>query len=528
MEAQIARTTTDANSGSVLVARAAERLAARIADSNGSGMDDEATRQRLQHMTRAARSLSSLKDEPAVPTLDMKKAALRIAISGGESRKPENREQVWKTLETVRHTAGNRPIEILHASDAGYKTPTEMWADAYRYGRTQYSADWDTHDRLAGVKRNDQVIEKGRPDMVIAFPDGNTKGGTHLTRAADEKSIMTVGKPGEWPETNDVREVTDQAMADVNNRARGLDTQTIQAANRRTSGHTAHVGPIRTEGPPKWPQAREMEKPPPDHDPQQAERELRIIVTGARRHRSEHIVDKALEELTERAGTAPMVIITGGEPGVDSVAIDWAERNGIEIDVYPAEWKIEQNDEPGKQPDARNQANAQAAKAPVDMATDWAERNGVELDPELDVQPIVEQKEPEKELINQPNAGRERNEKMLTEGRPDMVLAFPEGNDRATRGFVRHAESKNIPIEEIRFITRHSPDGKMVNLKALAKTPPDRAPGKQPEMAAPKMETDRGSAERSARPDAATPARRMQRGTIKPQTDLGAKTRISY
>jgi hypothetical protein len=36
----------------------------------------------------------------------------------------------------------------------------------------RYRADWAKHGRAAGPIRNKQMLEEGKPDLVVAFPGG--------------------------------------------------------------------------------------------------------------------------------------------------------------------------------------------------------------------------------------------------------------------------------------------------------------------------------------------------------------------
>jgi hypothetical protein len=36
----------------------------------------------------------------------------------------------------------------------------------------EYPANWEKHERLAGPIRNKQMLDEGRPDLVVAFPGG--------------------------------------------------------------------------------------------------------------------------------------------------------------------------------------------------------------------------------------------------------------------------------------------------------------------------------------------------------------------
>ena len=112
-----------------LLAMAARRLAARIEAEHengvgGSALDTDS--KRAERLGKAAAALQKPEETPAVPAQDMSKAPLRVAVSGGESRQQENRTQTFAALEAIRHAAGDRPIQVLHATDAAWKTPTAM------------------------------------------------------------------------------------------------------------------------------------------------------------------------------------------------------------------------------------------------------------------------------------------------------------------------------------------------------------------------------------------------------------------
>lgn len=36
-----------------------------------------------------------------------------------------------------------------------------------------FSADWGRHGKSAGPRRNKQMLDEGKPDLVVAFPGGN-------------------------------------------------------------------------------------------------------------------------------------------------------------------------------------------------------------------------------------------------------------------------------------------------------------------------------------------------------------------
>lgn len=65
------------------------------------------------------------------------------------------------------------PIELLIAGGAaGADSLAADWA-AYRNVKAQiFRADWENEGRSAGPKRNQRMIDEGKPHMVIAFPGG--------------------------------------------------------------------------------------------------------------------------------------------------------------------------------------------------------------------------------------------------------------------------------------------------------------------------------------------------------------------
>lgn len=110
---------------------------------------------------------------------------------------------------------------------------------------------------------------------------------------------------------------------------------------------------------------------------------LRLLVCGGRDFSHRNAVFGALERVRRKRGLA--TVIHGGASGADELAGEWAEAEGIEVVRFPADW----------------------------------EREGRA-------------------------AGPKRNARMIAEGRPDAVVAFPGG--RGTADCVRRAEAMDIPV----------------------------------------------------------------------------------
>jgi hypothetical protein len=61
--------------------------------------------------------------------------------------------------------------------------PIEVW---------RYPADWKKHGRSAGFKRNVLMLEHGKPDLVVAFLEGASRGTHHTIREAQARDIPVV------------------------------------------------------------------------------------------------------------------------------------------------------------------------------------------------------------------------------------------------------------------------------------------------------------------------------------------------
>lgn len=110
---------------------------------------------------------------------------------------------------------------------------------------------------------------------------------------------------------------------------------------------------------------------------------LRVLVCGGRDYDDREAVDQTLDRLHAERGIA--CIIAGAARGADTLAAAWATDRGIALLEFPADWKT--------------QGRA---------------------------------------------AGPIRNQRMLEEGAPSYVVAFPGG--RGTADMVRRAEGAGLTV----------------------------------------------------------------------------------
>jgi predicted Rossmann-fold nucleotide-binding protein len=110
----------------------------------------------------------------------------------------------------------------------------------------------------------------------------------------------------------------------------------------------------------------------------------RVLVCGGRNYDDAAQVARALE--AHHARQPITLLIEGGARGVDAWAAMWARSHGIPVETFPADWN----------------AHGKAA-------------------------------------------GPIRNRQMLTDGNPDLVIAFPGG--RGTANMIRQAEAAGVPVQ---------------------------------------------------------------------------------
>lgn len=61
---------------------------------------------------------------------------------------------------------------LIHGDARGADRIADEWAKEALVEIEKYPADWKKHGKAAGPIRNRQMLKKGRPDYVIAFPGG--------------------------------------------------------------------------------------------------------------------------------------------------------------------------------------------------------------------------------------------------------------------------------------------------------------------------------------------------------------------
>lgn len=112
----------------------------------------------------------------------------RILVCGG--RDYNDWDQVcwalapYKSTETV----------IIHGGARGADSLAFKWAKENNIPYKTYLANWERYGKSAGFIRNKQMLDEGKPDLVIAFPGGKgTKMMVDIAKKAGVEVIEVYG-----------------------------------------------------------------------------------------------------------------------------------------------------------------------------------------------------------------------------------------------------------------------------------------------------------------------------------------------
>lgn len=61
---------------------------------------------------------------------------------------------------------------VIEGNARGADQMAGFWARKRRIPNLKFNADWQRHGKAAGAIRNQEMLDKGKPDLVIAFPGG--------------------------------------------------------------------------------------------------------------------------------------------------------------------------------------------------------------------------------------------------------------------------------------------------------------------------------------------------------------------
>lgn len=108
---------------------------------------------------------------------------MRVLVTGGRSF---DGVAVLTTLDELDEGQGPFNV-IIHGGNGNTDHAASRWAMTHRRGLQVFEADWEKRGKAAGPIRNQQMLDEGKPDLVVAFPGG--RGTTDMVRKSVKASV---------------------------------------------------------------------------------------------------------------------------------------------------------------------------------------------------------------------------------------------------------------------------------------------------------------------------------------------------
>jgi len=111
----------------------------------------------------------------------------------------------WKDYAAIERRLSELPSGTIIIEGAAQGADCLAWNAAKKLGLSieEFPAKWQEYGREAGIIRNAQMLRVGKPDLVLAFWDGESKGTANMIKLVQATGIpveviMSTGK-GESP-----------------------------------------------------------------------------------------------------------------------------------------------------------------------------------------------------------------------------------------------------------------------------------------------------------------------------------------
>lgn len=85
---------------------------------------------------------------------------------------------------------GKWSFELICGMAVGADTMAYNWAKRHGVEVHEFPADWNQYGKRAGYIRNKQMLDEGKPDLVIAFPGG--KGTAMMVNLARQAGVKVI------------------------------------------------------------------------------------------------------------------------------------------------------------------------------------------------------------------------------------------------------------------------------------------------------------------------------------------------
>ena len=107
---------------------------------------------------------------------------MKILVCGGRDYSD------WDSLDVI--LCAHKPTLIIHGGARGADSLAGWWARCRLVPVRVFPADWSKYGKAAGIIRNKQMLDEGKPDLVIAFPGG--RGTANMIEQAKAAGVRVI------------------------------------------------------------------------------------------------------------------------------------------------------------------------------------------------------------------------------------------------------------------------------------------------------------------------------------------------
>jgi hypothetical protein len=94
---------------------------------------------------------------------------------------------LWGELDTILRKVPLDTMLVVQGGARGADQIAREWCKDRGVPCANYPADWERHGKAAGLLRNQRMLDKERPNLVLAFPGG--RGTADMIRRAKKARI---------------------------------------------------------------------------------------------------------------------------------------------------------------------------------------------------------------------------------------------------------------------------------------------------------------------------------------------------
>ncbi len=126
---------------------------------------------------------------------DHKDRAFTIAVTGSRDAEAIS-HHVKPITEALMEVAEGKgfPVVLIHGGARGVDRLAAIAGRTLGWHIVMHEADWKQYGKFAGHKRNREMLDIGRPDIVMAFPvqGAENKGTSNMVGQAKDRGIPVI------------------------------------------------------------------------------------------------------------------------------------------------------------------------------------------------------------------------------------------------------------------------------------------------------------------------------------------------